>query len=383
MVRQLIWVSISCGLMACAEPAEELGETMQFDRGGGCNVLDCDNSPELTHNGIWSFSVSGQNDVRGYSAVSEGPSGAKYAVLFKKVSDGLGRPITKKYKLTLENDRIVGRYGKTERLEGAGLIDARIQMQNAAGRQHDIVIKGVRLMSAPHYTDGKQIEVYRMLWARPDLDPATPGIGMPRPTLCNAPPPNGTPNNPVTYYGLQADENVVFAGDQFKIDSLTVEDAANDDIANFGCAGKTLSKLYLQRVTVHTQPKPDLARRLMFIKMWTADYCNDGRTWTATGAKLEWIYRTTIPENQFDHDVYPDPALLTTVDARWSANGATCLGTPRLFYLTDSTPDDPEDLTDLKDRVRASCPGRSMPDCVPGEGTDFGSAAMVSTNRSN
>ncbi|MDC0675496.1 ADYC domain-containing protein [Nannocystis radixulma] len=71
-----------------------------------------------------------------------------------------------------------------------------------------------------------------------------------------------------------------------------------------------------------------VAQRQATIKMITADYCGSGYSFTAQGTHVHW-------ENHSRHVAavgLPDDAKF---EAAWTADGALCLGTPRLVEVAD------------------------------------------------
>jgi ADYC domain len=381
MHRQVICLSVVCGLVACAEPVD-VSSVVQFDRGGGCQWPDCENSPEMTHGKIWEFNLQGVPDINGYSLKSEGSR----AILEKKVKVVIpNKPPTTETQTFLMSvdsfDRITGRNANAA-IQGVDLVGARVKVLHNGMSSHDIVITGVRTIAFPNFP-GRTIEIYKMEWTAPGGEVPAGTSTEPRQPICNDIPSGFSQTNP-ELYGMEANENIVFRGDRFDPRTITVLPGAQDMWVNFGCAGKTLSKVYLTRATVHTTPDGNFARRQAMLRHFTADYCGNGRTWTITGAKVQWKYRQPIVAQSEYREKNRIEAIIPAshrLEARWSEHGATCLGFPRLGMLEDS-----ETVEALIDRIHASPGCSQLPLCsdpgVPGgtSFTDWGGTNLVSAN---
>jgi hypothetical protein len=149
---------------------------------------------------------------------------------------------------------------------------------------------------------------------------------------------------------------LAFAGDFFDKATVRVEAPPSPSWFNLACAGTAMAKMHLLR---HTEASsnpggmpPQLttrAQRTAMLKMLTADYCGTGRRFTQDGHPLLWkdvngwytsrgfpIGLSTVPASQ--------------IEAIWSADGATCMNTPRLADSGWA----PEVTRDV---VLANCPG--------------------------
>ena len=171
---------------------------------------------------------------------------------------------------------------------------------------------------------------------------------------------------------------VIFRGDYYD-DSYSVRitppSTYDDDVFNIACSGTTLSKMHrLRHTTAATisppdPPAPPVDRRQALLRMFTADYCGAGHAFTHNGVPLQFGFD---PAMGFGSTANPNPAVkLTTasqfgltafgpasLEAMWTANGATCIGTPRLLG---------QGVT--MDDIAAACRlvGRTAPPlCTPG-----------------
>jgi hypothetical protein len=116
---------------------------------------------------------------------------------------------------------------------------------------------------------------------------------------------------------------ILFEGDRYDAERKTViaTGAASRGWINIACAGTALAKLFLVR---HTEASQEVSttreERQAMLKMFTADVCGDGTSFTVHGQPLFWADVKGIT-------VFPDaPASLEAV---WSDKGAVCLEEPR------------------------------------------------------
>ncbi|TMQ17552.1 MAG: hypothetical protein E6J90_22195 [Deltaproteobacteria bacterium] len=169
---------------------------------------------------------------------------------------------------------------------------------------------------------------------------------------------------------------VIFRGDYYDA-AYTVRTSPpsdyDDDVFNIACMGTDVAKLHLLRHTSASQGglndpvPPPTDKRQAVLRMLTADYCGAGHPFTHDGVPLRFgfdlgagydgLLNPTSATNPI-----PDPntgiALSTVsryaldpsgslgpVDALWTGDGATCIGTPRLAAT------DP----DLWKKIEATC----------------------------
>jgi hypothetical protein len=152
---------------------------------------------------------------------------------------------------------------------------------------------------------------------------------------------------------------VIFQGDFYE-PGYTVRTAAatgyDDDTFNIACLGTAISKLHVLRHTAASQGAPTdplpppVDKRQAILRMLTADYCGAGHPFTHDGVPLHFGIDLaagydgllnpgpnpplnnpntgiTVPASSLFR---LDPAGgMASVDALWTADGATCIGTPR------------------------------------------------------
>jgi hypothetical protein len=125
------------------------------------------------------------------------------------------------------------------------------------------------------------------------------------------------------------------------------ETGSGDSWFNLACAGSAMAKMHLLR---HTQPgslvpvtgappvpladPSTLPERQAMLKMLTADYCGDGRSFTRTGQPLRYMDRRHwYPGVPFSLD--PAAFEIGSIEAIWGASGAVCLSQPRLAAMDE------------------------------------------------
>jgi hypothetical protein len=306
-------------LQACAleEPAHVEEVASEVNVGGPCIEEICGaNSPELDLLGFHDLHLGGQANLESF--VLE-PRNGKPQIIKGTTS----------YVLHVAGAMVSGTqlqfpFGQ---LSGSQLVGAYIPIRNLKnGRQYHLVIRGVSPMnyfvpaSAP---PAPSFEAYTLTWRYANLDYERP--------VCN----NieglrklrsvDYEQAQVELMGLDVLQSVIFEGDRIYTDTKTMEKAADDQWVNIGCAGHTLAKLFLTRNTVHSQ-RPGIPRpweqRQATLKMITAAYCTGigrGYPFTSFGETVVW-----------KGDLIPYFRMPTSLEARWTENGAQCLHEPRL-----------------------------------------------------
>jgi ADYC domain-containing protein len=141
---------------------------------------------------------------------------------------------------------------------------------------------------------------------------------------------------------------IMFQGDRYDPDRKTVyETSSADPVFNLACAATAPAKMHLMR---HTRAGSYLAsgtmaydttikERTAMLKMFTADYCGTGQSFTVDGQPLSY--------DDSNHWYREATTIYASQEALWSSEGAICLDTPRLY---------------AKNYVDKSC-GRVLPAC--------------------
>ena len=74
------------------------------------------------------------------------------------------------------------------------------------------------------------------------------------------------------------------------------------------------------------------------VRMLRADYCGDGRTWTADGTMLN-VYDASGIQARETSSPYPaDPTWRWSLEAEWTQDGAVCLDDYRIYHAADALP---------------------------------------------
>jgi hypothetical protein len=161
---------------------------------------------------------------------------------------------------------------------------------------------------------------------------------------------------------------VLFEGELYNQYKKTIKGYSNAYF-NVGCAGNVLSKMDLTHhstVTSGGAYTTTAAERQTMLKMYTADYCRDGTSFTVYGEKLGW---------EDDHDWFSNyylPAPLQ-LEARWNKDGPLCLESPRLKGTTDPLANFlwPAASGGVDGAITAHCPATRPPTCTSlGQSTD-------------
>jgi hypothetical protein len=131
---------------------------------------------------------------------------------------------------------------------------------------------------------------------------------------------------------------LVFTGDRYNATTKSVWETPPDDPwFNLACAGTATAKMHLIR---HTQagsysgnariyPTKVYERQAM-LRMYTADYCGNGHSFTVDGHPLYYLDATGRPRSSAAPSFSLAAGGFTSVDAVFDQNGATCIATPRL-----------------------------------------------------
>lgn len=193
---------------------------------------------------------------------------------------------------------------------------------------------------------------------------------------------------------------VIFHGDFYE-PGYTVKPAAatgyDDDTFNIACVGTAISKLHLLRHTSASQGAPadplppPVDKRQAMLRMLTADYCGAGHPFTHDGVPLNFGIDLAAGYdgllNPGPNPPSPDPNTgitvparsqfrldgaggMPSIDALWTGDGATCIGTPRQLVEDPQNPQNPQ----LWKQIEAVCrsvnhPVKHCADVAPTQGT--------------
>jgi hypothetical protein len=296
------------------EPAEEVGVTLAPLAKDNCLDFQCGgNSPDLNGIPFHELGLQGQINAAGLQLLHL-------------------RRLGKTYQVHVDGDRLLGlRPGEV--LQGTRLVGAELVLTNGAN-QYEVEITDVQRWLTFQVAPKHAIETYYLTYANDAGE---------RVNLC--------PNEPSEeVWGLVSSHALVFRGDRYNPETITV--SSDIDAAgwfNVACAGGAPAKMHLWRHTGAGAP-PGLPttddQRQALLKMFAADYCGTGRPFTVMGQALTWD-KTGWPDMTF--------APYGSFEAAWSADGAICLGTPRL-----SVPG-PHHERGILQEILAECP--EIPRC--------------------
>lgn len=335
----------------------------------GCDSITCSNSPDTVLfgglSGLHQLNLSGARNSLGM----------RLRTYNGHARIGKGND---SYNLYVRHGRLIG-ISDTKVLQAGDLTGADIPVDYFVSRGYfplTLHIESVRWFEMPFDQEGNA-EVYRIttdtLDPPTDLDtahlpPDAPPV--PLPSLCAT----GTDDDVAhdeAFPDMEPGEVLAFEGDQFDVVHKTMNVEPDPDWFNFGCAGSAAAKLYLMGETVATQPNPlDNAawqERQAMLKMLVADYCGTGHAFTVHGEPLLW---------QGGRVSYALPPR--NLEARWGANGAICLGTPRLEVYPDPNSGLPSDIMAA---IASECGPDTPPECRNTDPSDYDGAVVVSANR--
>lgn len=204
------------------------------------------------------------------------------------------------YVLQISGTSITARPGDSRlpALAGGGLVGLKLHLRDATGAESVIEFAGTG--TTPY-------------WAGP-TEP------VPTYTLTYT---SATHSDPQPLCTANSNDAIIFAGDRYDAEHKTVT-ATGDAAAgwfNIACSGTALAKLHLTRHTEASQiVKTTAIERQAMLKMFTADVCGDGTSFTVHGQPLLWADANHLT-------AFDQPAA--TLEAVWTERGAVCLDTPR------------------------------------------------------
>jgi hypothetical protein len=172
-------------------------------------------------------------------------------------------------------------------------------------------------------------------------------------------------------FGQLATEAIFFEGDRINTGTMTIDPNVDPTWFNIGCAGHTLAKLHLTRNSTASGAARfghALDDRQATLKMFVADYCGTGKPFTVAGQPLSWRDAAGVM------DFYGAPFSL---EARWTRDGAACLGEPRMTY--PATEEGAKKFWNIQQQVSDECP--RLPLCQDSDFFSFDGKPRVSANR--
>lgn len=248
---------------------------------GGCPKWGCgDNSPLIDGIYFHELGLFGQSNDGGLRIVDFRKAGASYA-------------------LRVDGDRLMGD-GPGLALIGDDLVGAEIVLTDGVETYIVYVEHVSRTMSfevAPH----TPIETYRLGYS----------VG---------------PDSTTLHEDVCPEDNVleamIFTGDRYGAAQKTVTVGGDADRwFNIACAGSAPAKMHIFRHTTAGSTAATVtsqAERQALLKMFAADYCGTGESFTFRGQPLTWS------------NGWSPIGAYETFEAVWDESGALCLDVPRL-----------------------------------------------------
>lgn len=212
------------------------------------------------------------------------------------------------------------------RISGQGLVGAQLLISYFGTPAYVITITDVANATYATYPQDP-IETYHFVWAsmgnRNDVHDLCPTPPASTGTRLDDEAGDWTPFALRSHMGSAF--TLLFEGDRINAIDKTISSTVFDTSwFNIGCAGHTLSKMHLTHNTGISRPGGWQAThdvRQAVLKMLVADYCRNGTPHTVTGVPLDW----------YDYNSVTYFAPAHTLEARWDAGGAMCVGIPRII----------------------------------------------------
>jgi hypothetical protein len=343
--RRPVPVFLACFLAACAvEHVDDVGPNLGTSEQAllSCPDWACgQNGPSLNNRSFHELSETGEVNGEGFAMSSLVKNGVVYAV-------------------RVVGSRLSGVNGDVT-LSGTALTGAYFWIAHETGYLAKVQVSEViqvPLWGGPY--KGRPTEAYRLEWSTPFDERRT--------NLC-ADPPEDKPQSS-NLLNLPGEFTVLFEGNRYDAKRKVLMRASRSWF-NLGCASHVLSKLFL---TGHTNVSGNVSEKEQqaVLKMLAADYCGDGTSFTVGGEPLYW--QTANSYMKF----YGPPS---TLEARWSERGATCLDRPRLKQSLN--PLAQQAFPDVRAAIEAQCPQSVPPPCESSPPGDFDGQLVVSANPIN
>ena len=328
-------ISLSVVMLAACAGEPEAPEIVER-----CSYTVCGaNSPVIDHYSFHDLNLDYLVNAQGFSLLG--------------VSKG-----SEVYDLDVVDDRILAHSPTQPTLTGRDLEGAIIWVQHVSQAQFGIRINTVSYTNEV-VTPFDKIEIYEFAWGEaygsPFAGPVRGGTSMIIPTFDK-----GAALCPDTFTqpdGWQEwDEaakmppfhSLVFEGDRIDANQRTVSDTTDKRWFNIACGRDTLAKLRLTRHSMRGTNN-DWKVSQTVLKMLSADYCGDGTSFTVAGEPLVWQSPTGM-----SYRLSP-----TSLEARWTERGATCLDVPRAASTSNERLQ--RMFPDIEAAIAATC--RRPPPC--------------------
>jgi hypothetical protein len=295
----------------------------QVEQAAGCNDWMCGTNTWFAHGRFfWDARKDGLPNEQGVAV------------------EGMEDKEGTRLELSVDGGRIRGIYDSGAVLEGEDLGGAIIWF-SIDDHTTWFAVRIEKVESIPYAIPKSKssIETYLMLWS---ADPATNewenvcSEAVAKPDL-----------------GMNGEHTLVFERDRIDAKKKLVYDV-DANWFNLGCAGSALAKLQLlghTEVGAADGYTTTLDERQTLLKMFTADYCGNGKAFTVERQPLDWM-----DDHGWMAYGYPDQ----TLEARWTKDGASCLTTPRL--AANPSPVGDSQFPNLAEMIKTEC-GGELPSC--------------------
>jgi RNA polymerase sigma-70 factor (ECF subfamily) len=349
--RAAMAIAASLVVGACGLEDDTTVAVEQALGGDSCPPKSCGfNSPEMDHYGFHELHERGDKNSEGF------------AIRGFRAKDGSDLALDVTKNRLSGYDAVNGRT-----LRGHDLIGAWILIERDGSDEYIVRIQDVGQIAFPIGTP-RAVETYVLEWI-PSLNfVPVEEAGIDWVNVCDPQDVDPPPDVPWwESFGQRPVDSILFEGDRFELDTMTTKPGADADWFNIGCAGHTLAKLFLTRNTLASNPVATHDERQATLKMLVGDYCNIGKPFTVAGQALAWQGGLV--------NFYATPVSL---EARWNANGAMCIDTPRMANPT--TQAGAAEFPDIWQAIKDHCGTLTPPPCDPAHGYDFAGAERVSAN---
>jgi hypothetical protein len=160
---------------------------------------------------------------------------------------------------------------------------------------------------------------------------------------------------------------VIFRGDlyneeTYEVSAVPPSPSGSGAIVNVACVDTAIAKLHMLRHTsasqissAAAQLQPTVPQRQALLRLLTADYCGIGHPFTEDGLPIGLAFNSALYPVT---DTSSDRTAVSSIDARWSESGATCIGSPRWLRGTRGWTE-----SSLRTRIREVCGTRLISDC--------------------
>jgi hypothetical protein len=328
--------------------------------GTSCGDFECgnSNSPEIDNQGVHEFDTTFRQASGGFQLVDYSKNGISYTPVVSQATltgqDGSGH--------------VVLHDGGQN---ASSLFGSQFLVKNVNSHLEYIIrIDGVG--SAPYFAKPNGLAMttptYLVNWIV--AQNGQPKAGADWKNICHSP-----PADPSTTLGMDRFHAVLFEGDRIDATKKVVE-AVDRSWFNIGCAGAALSKQHLDG---HTQGAMELSpefsstleQRTAHLKMLAADYCGSGVPLTISGQKLNYTD---------DSGWMPYASSAPVLEARWKAEGASCLNLPRVKANSSAAARDA--FPDIEAAISDACAmlGKPRPPACLGTASEFFDHHILSAN---